>query len=232
MKLFALLLILSTSASAKESLIGTKVQSDSWNVKRSKGNQKETFKGNVRYNLEDRAIQADRATYDHASKVATATGRIKARQGLNDGRVFHAEGHQSKHDRTDHKGWLKPRKGKRVGLRLVEPDGLEGKGSAGSVTWDGTAKTITLEKEVEYADPRGSLAAEWAVYDDQTRSLALEGRRPVLHGVEKTWAGAVQADRIVASEVSEYKRRVVAEGKTSGWFHFPEKDKYKSQDPR
>ncbi|TPW18760.1 MAG: hypothetical protein FD126_3333, partial [Elusimicrobia bacterium] len=133
----ALPLLLAASAAAEESLIGTSVKSDRWNIKR--GDQKvEEFTGNVVYKKDRRQLNADWALYDHDRRHLDARGSLRAEELLEYGTRAVARGERAVHDQARGVGTLEgktPQDG--VTFRLKRPDGsVQGHGRADRASWD------------------------------------------------------------------------------------------------
>jgi len=222
----ALLLALLPCASAQEtpvpepSLIGSKVRSDRWSMRRSP-RKVEILEGNVRYELEGRRLRADRAVYEHDAETVRASGAIRAEETLKDGVRVSARGDEAFHALKSGDGRLTA--ADRVAFELFSPRGAKsGDGSAGIVRWNVKRGTAVLEEEVHFSQPRGEAHAERASYSHLEGRIALDGRRPSAAVREPGWAAAVQADRITGLRLSGDRRRVIADGKVRGWLYFPE----------
>ncbi|TBR19167.1 hypothetical protein EPO15_14575 [bacterium] len=219
-----LLLLLAAAAFAEESLIGTSVKSDKWNIKR--GDQKvEEFSGNVVYSKEGRHLKADWALYDHDRKRLDAKGNLTAEERLEDGTTAVAKGEKAAHDQTSGLGRLEGRTpAEGVAFLLKRPDGSEqGRGRADRAEWDMKARTVRLEGGVEVKEERGEAHAQTARFLQGAKRLELEGRRPVLTGVGPGWSAAVQADGVSAEALDGPRRRITGRGRAHGWLHFPQR---------
>ena len=210
------------SAGAEESLIGTSVKSDKWNIKR--GEQKiEEFTGNVVYKKDRRGARADWALYDHDRRRLDARGALSADERLEDGTLAVARGEKAVHDQANGRGSLEgrtPEEG--VRLELKKPDGSEqGRGRADRASWDLKERTVRLDGGVWVKEERGEARAETARFNQAKKRLDLEGRRPVLSGVGPGWGAAVQADAVSAEALSGSRRRITGNGKAHGWLYFP-----------
>lgn len=219
-----LLALLSVPASAEESLIGTSVKSDRWNIKRGE-HKVEEFTGNVVYKKDRRQLNADWALYDHDRRHLDARGSLRAEELLEDGTRAVARGERASHDQARGTGSLEGRTAADgVTFRLKKPDGSEqGRGRADRASWDMKARTVRLEGSVAVKEERGEAQAQTARFLQGARRLELEGRRPVLTGVGPGWAAAVQADAVTAAALDGPRRRITGTGRARGWLHFPQK---------
>ncbi|MFH1724175.1 MAG: hypothetical protein ABII00_06075 [Elusimicrobiota bacterium] len=207
-----------------ESLIGTVVRSERWNVRRTSGTVEE-LSGNVVYEYEDRMARAEWARYDHESGVLEAKTDIRGRQRLRDGTTAALEGQLMTFDRRNGKGTLRGEsEADPIRFSLTPPDGDgTARGSARRLVFDASKETVSLEGDIRLAAPRGDARAEDALFERRARSLTLSGRRPVLTAREAGWSAAVQAETITGRALEGSRRRVVAEGAARGWLYFPDK---------
>lgn len=219
--LFAL--VFAAAAAAQEnSLIGSSVSSDKWNIKR--GDQKiEEFTGNVQYRKEGRRLAADWALYNHSTQRLEARGTIRAEDRLGDGTTATARGEKASFERLSGKGWLAPKRPEeQVSLLVERPDGAEqGRGGARRVEWDVRRREVLLQGDAWFTEGRGDVRAETARFIHPAKRLELSGRRPVIRAVGPGWAAAVQADALTATAIDDDRRRVTGKGGAKGWLHFP-----------
>lgn len=220
--LLSLLLASPLHAEQGQPLAGAFVKSDRWEVNRQEGRKVEEFSGNVSYRREGRTLNADWASFDHVRRRWRAKGRVRAVQLTETGETVTAEGEEALHDMDTGQGRMHGEGGVRV--RRVFPDGRPPEdATARRLEWDEKAKTFWLVGDVRLKDERGQARSDRAVYMHDERATDLEGGRPVLSARDPKWTAAVQADRIKGASSP---RRITADGKTRGWLHFPEKDKY------
>ncbi|MBI5597232.1 MAG: hypothetical protein HY928_14155 [Elusimicrobia bacterium] len=219
--LFAL--VFAAAAAAQEnSLIGSSVSSDKWNIKR--GDQKvEEFTGNVQYRKEGRRLAADWALYNHDTQRLEARGSLSAEDRLGDGTTATARGEKAFFERLSGKGWLT---GKRpedeVSLLVQRPDGSEqGRGGARRAEWDVKRREVLLQGDAWFKEERGDVQADTARFIHPAKTMELAGRRPVIRAVGPGWSAAVQADALTATAIDDDRRRVSGKGGAKGWLHFP-----------
>lgn len=223
MKALLLLLCLAAPGPAQEnSLIGSSVKSDKWNIKR--GDQKvEEFTGNVQYKKEGRRLAADWALYNHDTQRLDARGNLSAEDRLEDGTTASARGEKAFFDRTSGKGWLSGRRPEDpVSLLVVHPDSSEqGRGGAQRIAWDVKERLVDLEGDAWFKEERGEAHAARARFLHTEKKLELSGRRPTIRAVGPGWTAAVQADALSATAIDADRRRVTGKGGAKGWLHFP-----------
>lgn len=189
-------LIFPTGASAaptRSAAVGSVVKSEKWHIRR-KPHRIEELSGNVTYRKEGRFLRADWARYDHKLKVLRAKGRIRVEHPTDDGGMITLRGEHAYFDENLQKGSLK------------------GKDEADSVRF---------ERTNEARGSAGYGRAQVLRFDAAEESLRLEGSRPFVTSKESRWSAAVQADRITIYRGGPEGRRIVAEGRTQGWIHFP-----------
>ncbi len=194
------LLIFPNGASAaptRSAAVGSVVKSEKWHIRR-KPHRIEELSGNVTYRKEGRFFRADWARYDHKLKVLRAKGRIRMEHPTDEGGKITLRGERARFDENLQKGSLK------------------GKNEADSVYF---------ERVNEARGATGHGRAQVLRFDAAEQSLRLEGRRPFVTGKESRWSAAVQADRITVYRGGLEGRRIVAQGRTQGWIHFPREGK-------
>jgi lipopolysaccharide export system protein LptA len=208
-------------AQAPAEMIGSVVKSDKWNVKR-RPQKIEELSGNVTYDKGPRRLRADWAIFNHDTGDMQARGNIRLRQEMPSGESVLALGNSARHNRKTGIGHMLGTDARPIGFEHKLPDGaIRGKGKAGRADWDEKKQEISLSGGVDYTDIQGEGRAQKAVYRQTDQSLELTGARPVLHAREENWALAVQAEKITAFRRVPFGRKVVANGKTSGWLYFP-----------
>ncbi|MFH2201529.1 MAG: hypothetical protein ABIJ96_00290 [Elusimicrobiota bacterium] len=173
--------------------VGSVVRSERWNVRR-KPHKVEELSGNVTYDKDNRHLRADWALYDHKTKVLQGRGGIRITQETTKGRKIHLTGERGSYDDNSRQGVLS-------GQTDADPVRFKRVDAAGQDIGGAQCRTV-----------------HW---DAAQEAVSLEGRRPYLRADEPGWSGAVQADRITAHRGTDTGRRIVAEGRTSGWLYFP-----------
>jgi lipopolysaccharide export system protein LptA len=217
--LAALLLVARPACAAPKpepELIGSLVRSERWNVRRG-AHKVEEFSGNVRYRREGRSLRADWALYDHATKKLEARGDVVGEEALEDGAVATVRGDHGSHDVESRRGVLFPAKGGKVFFSRRAANGQTDSGSADRLEWDEKTGLVVMDGHVECHGPEGDAWGRHGVYDVRAGTLAIDGGRPVLRGVQPGWSAAAQADVLRARREP---REVEGEGATKGWVRF------------
>lgn len=219
----------------RDALVGAVVASDDYVLRRGP-RRVEQLSGNVRYLRRDKAFRSDWALVDHDAGLWRARGSVRASFLLDTGEVLFASGHDALHDLNTGLGQLTGKDGGAVSFLLFEPlpggpalkagseraeleaaGRVREGGEANKLSWDEKLSRARLEGRVRLRGREGESWAEQADYERAGRTLVLAGHRPVLRRDDARWSGAVQADRIRASE--DYGR-VEADGKAAGWMRF------------
>lgn len=204
----------------RKKLAGLAVHSKDYALKRKDGVIEE-WTGDVYYHQFDRDVWADWAERRHDGDKWRLRGDLRALWRMEDKTVLEAKGHEAKHDGERDAGELRPVPGgllhfSRQRPELPEPD----RGVARRLDWDMRLNRMVLDGDVRTWGPSGRSWADRAVYDTEARRLELTGGRPVLVSGAKGWNGAVQADRVTATD---RPRGITADGEVRGWVLFEDR---------
>lgn len=211
----------------RKKLAGLVVRSEDYAIRRGQ-DVVEEWTGKVSYRHQGREFYSDWAERRHSDDRFHARGRVRGVWKFKDGTVIEAAGEDAVHDGKKNAGRLTPGAGKLLAFErrapgLPEPD----RGESREMTWDVPAGKLRLEGDVRTWGPSGRSWSDRAEYDLGSKTLALSGSRPVLvsgaaalRADREDWNGAVQAERI---EASDRPRRVEAQGRVKGWIVFEDR---------
>lgn len=201
-------------------LFGSFIRSKDWIIRRAP-RKVEEFDGDVRYRRGPRAVTSDHAVYDHEAQTLKASGRVRAEETFSDGSVLEARGRKADYD-------LKSRLGAMTGegpsgrvyyTRTAPGRAEKDSGEARRMDWDWNTETVFLSGGATGTGPEGDFWSDRARNHVPTRTVVLEGRRPVATARQPKWSAAVQADKITAREEGSV-RKVRGDGSAEGWILF------------
>lgn len=214
------LLAQAQGAEPKQPMAGSVVKSDEWIVRRSPEKEEE-FIGNVSYRRGPAQVHADRALFRHLDRHWRLRGHVQAEHRFGNGDRVELRGDRADFSMESKTGDLNGENARPIGITHTSPDAIVHRGHAGTARWSSAA--IRLERDVNLTGPRLDAWADNAELEAATRTLNLDGGRPVLYPRLGAWHGAVKADSITARHLLAPEGAawvITANGAVTGWLQF------------
>jgi lipopolysaccharide export system protein LptA len=177
-------------------MIGGVVQSDTWDMRRLKG--EEEFTGHVFYRNPQYRVKSDWGLYQRLVGIVTLHGNIEGIRYWKDGSISRSYADNAQYFMQDNSAKLYPKQGEKV--RLYQDDPAHGAWHTLSDTafFAGRSELVTLTGDVSIVGSSSTARCDTAVYDYKSTLFDMQGR-PLITGRSQDYEFAVNGDSAAAS---------------------------------
>ena len=192
-------------------LIGGVVKSDTWTVRRTKG--EEEFEGHVSYRNSEYKVFADWGLYQRNNGLVRLRGNIDGTKYWKDGSVSRSYADKAQYFLKTNSAQLDTNTGGAV--KLYQDDPVRGKWNTLSETafFDGKSGTVKLDRDVAIIGSSSTAHCATALYDYAAAVFNMQGR-PLVTGHSPGYEFAVNGDSATASG---FFTAFSVSGKVRGW---------------